>query len=331
MAEGEERVEAGKAEVKPPEVKTPSEADAKRLIDMITTIKDSELVPVLDAVHGCRYPEAEKLVGSAEGTFALLEKLAEEGILKKKRLSKILSCPVCHSPNIATLALCPYCKSFNIQKNTLLEHLKCGYIGTDAQFTKEGKLLCPKCNTPLTKEDYRKIGVWFECHECKKRFSEPLAPKQCRNCNNMFQVKEADLIDCFAYSLSGEAGDRAKKFQILSPLSALFRSAGYSVESPGKVQGRSGVSHQTDLLAVKGEEGLLIDVVRSEPEVGEQPVITMFAKMYDLNPPSRVTLVALPRLSDRARQLAALYQINVIEGRDAEEVIAKIKETLLKS
>ncbi len=329
VTEKEAKQEAGKAKAK---AKTYHEADAEHLIDIMMTSKEAELKSAPDATYGCRYPEVEKIVGSVEGSAALLEKLATDGVLTKKLVNKFSSCPICHSPNVATLPLCPYCKSFNIDEHILLEHLRCGYIGPDSQFMREGRLLCPKCKEHLMKEgeDYRKIGVWFECQECKKRFSEPLAPQQCRNCNATFQIKDADMVECYSYILSGEAGVKAKRFKVLSPISALLRSVGYSVESRGRIEGKSGVSHIFDLSAAKGEERLLMDVVRSETEVGEQSVITMFAKVYDLPPPSRGVLVAMPHLGKTARQLANLYQITIIEGGDAEEVTAKLKEILAK-
>lgn len=330
MTEKEEKAEPEKAK---PDAAAPQGASAEHLIEMLTSGKETELKPVLNAGYGCRYPEVEKLVGNVEGATALLERLVTDGILTKKLLNKSLSCPNCHSPDVATLPLCPHCKSFDIAKHVLLEHLKCGYIGPDVQFRKEGKLLCPKCNAPLVKEgeDYRRIGVWFECHECKKRFSEPLIPQHCRSCGTTFQIKDADLMDCYSYVLSGDAAVKAKRFRVLSPVVTLLKSAEYGVESPGKIQGKSGGSHIFDVVAARGEERLLIDVVRSEGEVDEQPVITMFAKMFDLPPPSRGILVAIPNLNKTARQLTNLYQITVVEGKDAEEVTGKLRETLKPS
>ena len=135
-------------------------------------------------------------------------------------------------------------------------------------------------------------------------------------------------MDCYSYVLSGDAAVKAKRFRVLSPVVTLLRSVEYGVESPGKIQGKSGGSHIFDVVAARGEERLLIDVVRSEGEVDEQPVITMFAKMFDLPPPSRGILVAIPNLNKTARQLTNLYQITVVEGKDAEEVSAKLKEML---
>ncbi|MEM3737639.1 MAG: hypothetical protein QXJ75_06120 [Candidatus Bathyarchaeia archaeon] len=309
--------------------KTSSEDVVKRLVDAIT-VMNGELEPLLDAERGCRYPEVEKILGNSEEAAAFLERLAAEGVLERKLTSKSLGCPHCHSPNIAILTFCPYCRSYNIEKSLLLEHLKCGYIGTDSQFRREDKLICPKCNALLAEggKDYRKIGAWFECHECRKRFSEPSTHERCRGCGATFQINDADLVSCYSYTLGKEATLRTQRLKTILPISAFLKSAGYSVENSGRIQGKSGVSHQFDLVATKGDEKLLVDVACSEVEVDIQPVITMFAKTYDIAPPSRAILVAMPSLSNAAKQLANLYQIAFVEGKDSGEVTAKLSVLL---
>jgi len=326
--EGEKPSEA---EEKP---KRDMESNIKLLIDAMSEGKKAELNPVFDQVHGYRYTDVEEIVGDVGESLKILETLASRGILAKKLIGKHIVCPHCQSPNFTTHLLCPSCKSHNINKRTLLEHLNCGHIGTDDQYMKEGRLLCPKCNLGLEKldSDHRKVGVWFECLDCKKRSDEPFSTLWCRSCKERFSIRDAVLVDSYSYVLGKEAAVEAKRrISVFLPITSFLESAGYKLDTVGTVPGTSGTSHKFDIVGMKeGASRLVIDVVESETEVGEHPVIMMFAKIYDIGE-SQAILIALPSLSKPASQLAVQYKITVIEAKDAEEAVARLKETLTGS
>ncbi|WP_309493022.1 hypothetical protein [Candidatus Hecatella orcuttiae] len=315
-----------------PEEKAKLPEDPRKLLVELLSGKYPELRPVFDPVKGCRYPEVEEVLGDSEEVSSLLEKLTAEGLLARKLFGKHPTCPHCHSPNVGTLALCPRCKSYDIEKKILLEHFKCGHIDTEDRYRTEGKLVCPKCKTPLDPagKDSRKVGIWFVCHACKRKFDEPYSPHQCRSCGRQFTIRDAELKECYSYTLGGTAEVR-KVVGVISSVRSFLESSNYKVESPGIVKGSSGVDHRFDILAVRGEnEKLVVEIVQEKETVGEQPIITMFAKVYDLGRISSV-LIALPRLSHTASQLAAMYKITVIEAGDSEEAVTKLKTILQKA
>jgi hypothetical protein len=67
--------------------------------------------------------------------------------------------------------------------------------------------------------------------------------------------------------------------------------------------------------------------VSSENVVSEQPVIALFAKIFDVTP-ERAYLIAVPKLSENAKKMAELYKIHAIEAKNADEAIASLRENL---
>jgi hypothetical protein len=61
--------------------------------------------------------------------------------------------------------------------------------------------------------------------------------------------------------------------------------------------------------------------------VSEQPVIALFAKIFDVSP-ERAYLIAIPKLSENGKKMAELYKIRAIEAENQEEAIASLKENL---
>jgi len=104
------------------------------------------------------------------------------------------------------------------------------------------------------------------------------------------------------------------------------------VETPGFLKGASGTSHMFDITASKEEISKYVtvfDVAASTDDVvTEQPIIALFAKVYDVAP-DKACLVAIPKMNESGKKLAALYKINLIEAKDQKEVI-KALQTLMQ-
>ena len=62
--------------------------------------------------------------------------------------------------------------------------------------------------------------------------------------------------------------------------------------------------------------------------VGEQPVIALFAKIFDVSPDDAY-LIAIPRISENGKKMARLYNIKLIEAIDDKEAIEKFEDKLL--
>ncbi|MEM2337135.1 MAG: hypothetical protein QXK93_00505 [Candidatus Bathyarchaeia archaeon] len=296
-----------------------------------------ELKPFFDPKLGYRYPEIEAILGETSGAEDFLNKLYEVGVLERRLYDKIIYCPSCGSQNVSTRYCCPYCKSFNIQKGSLIEHVKCGYMGLEENFRRDGKLVCPKCHEELKKPDvdHRKAGIWCTCKECGKSFDIPVTRHFCRNCQSDLTFEDVEIRDVYAYTLNENVkGEITAGWIFVAPIREFLVESGFEVEAPAFIKGKSGANHMFDIAAHRGGKTgkvVVMDVaIATENAVIEQPVIALFAKMYDVSP-EHAFLVAIPKLSENAKKMAELYNIKVIEAKDAKEVIKALKDKLGKS
>jgi len=294
-----------------------------------------ELQPVFDAKFGYHYQAVEAIAGNATDSETLLRRLYEVGILERKLFDKVLVCPKCNSANVSVHYCCPYCKSFDIRKSALMEHVKCGYMDVEENFNKGGRLTCPKCHEDLKKleVDYRRAGIWCTCKDCGKSFDIPVTSLFCRGCNLNFTFEDTIIKDAYSYTLREEARLEAPLGWILvAPIKELLAESGLEVQGPAFVKGKSGANHMFDVVA-KGKDASKLTVVdlatSTEDTVSEQPVIALFAKIFDVSPDSAY-LVAIPRLNENGKKMAELYKIQVVEARNEKEAIRVLKEKMKK-
>ncbi len=294
------------------------------------------LDPVYDSKKGYRYPLVESIVGTSEKAEEFLNKLYEAGILERKLYDKTIYCPFCGSSNVSTRYCCPFCGSFNIKKSALIEHVQCGYIDIEEKFLdKEGNLICPKCEKSLEKPDvdYRRAGIWCKCNDCGKSFDIPVTTHFCRECQSTFNFENAVCKDVYTYFLTEEARKEAKLGEMLiTPIKEALIKMGFEAESPAFLKGKSGATHIFDIAAYKkGEtrELMVMDLAMSDNEVLEQPVIAMFAKIYDVMP-DKACLVAIPKMSENGKRMASLYKIEVIEAENPKEVVKALKRICIE-
>ena len=308
-------------------VKLYKDHNVQLLISKFVSGELSKLNSVYDPKYGYRYPVVDAIVGDPSSTDELLQSLFEAGVLKRELYDKIVYCPSCNTADVSIHYCCPHCKSFDVRKSALIEHIQCGYIDTEEKFRKNDKLVCPRCRKELTKPgvDYHKAGVWCTCNECSKSFDIPVPAHFCRDCHRNFSFEESLYKDVYSYSLTPEAMKEATLGWILiTPIREFLESRGFEVKSPGFLKGKSGASHMFDITASPtGVERniTVIDLATStDDSASEQPVIAMFAKIYDVSP-DRACLIAIPRMSENGKKLSALYKIKLVEAKDQKEVI----------
>jgi len=294
------------------------------------------LEPVYDPQKGYRYPLVEDIVGDASQVEHFLDTLSGLGILDKKLYDKVILCPKCSSSNVSFRYCCPYCKSYDIQKSSLVEHVKCGYMDLETNFRQKTKYVCPKCHEEMRQNDvdYRKAGVWCTCSNCGKSFDIPVSEHSCRICCTVSTFEEAYLKEVFSYTLNKNI--KSESTQNLSravPIREFFAKEGLAVESPAHLVGRSGAKHSFDVVAQKQNADnsrnlIVVDIAQSSiGMVSEQPVIALFAKVYDVSP-ERAYLVAIPRLNDNGRKMAELYNIITIEAENTSDAAKGLKTSL---
>lgn len=291
------------------------------------------LEPVYAPDVGYSYPVVEDIVGEASQVEDFLNKLFEAEVLEKELYDKTIFCPNCSSANVSTRYCCPFCKSFDIQKSSLVEHVKCGYMDIEEKFYKGDKYVCPKCNEELQKidVDYRKAGIWCTCRNCKKSFDVPVPMHFCRNCGETATFEEIIIKDVYAYTLKENVtAESSVNLFLVSAIREFLIKERLNVESPGLLKGKSGANHSFDIVAYKAEksQAIVVDLAMSTGTVvSEQPVIALFAKIFDVSP-EKSYLIAIPKLSENGKRMAELYKILAIEAKNQEEAIASLEASL---
>lgn len=309
-----------------------SDSRFQLLLNKFLSGKLDKLNPVYDPKYGYRYPQIDAIIDDPTATEEFLNRLYEMGFLKRELYDKIIHCPACNSVNVSTRYRCPYCRTFDIKKSSLIEHVSCGYIDTEERFETKDKLVCPKCGAVLTKPDvnYRKAGVWCSCNECGKSFDIPVSSHFCRECNEDFTFEDANYRNIYSYSLNEAVMKEAKgQYMLVAPIREFLQNRGFHVESPGFLKGKSGASHIFDIIASSGGKAgriVVIDIASSPTGdvVSEQSVISMFAKVFDVNP-NKACLITFPRMSENGRKLAELYKIKLIEAKDHNVAIRALE------
>lgn len=317
------------------ENKKNQKSNAQRLLDKIRRDNITKIEPVYNPKNGCTncYPIVESFVDTNVKIAPLLEEISETGVLEKKLFDKMVLCPKCNSQNTTTRYNCPYCNSFNIEKSSLIEHIKCGYMDVEQNFRKGKNLVCPKCGGRLNRADfdYKKAGVWCKCNNCEKNFDIPTPSHFCRKCGSISTFEEINLKNVFSYRVKEIVDNGLSNSPFVNiAIKKFLTKEGWKVDSPANVNGKSGVEHSFDMVAFKGskiKETMVIDIATSEEMVAEQPVVALFAKIFDVSP-NKSLLIAIPKINDNGKKMAALYKIRIIEAKDQTQVINQLKEIL---
>ncbi len=306
--------------------------NVQTLISKFVNGQITSLEPVYSQRMGYHYPIVEEIIGDKTKVESFLSKLAELGILEKKIFDKTISCPQCKSHNLTFRYCCPFCKSFNIQKSSLIEHIKCGYMDLETKFQQNGNLVCPKCRQELKKldGDYRKAGVWCSCKECNKSFDIPVPEHFCKDCHEVSTFEEAVIDDVYSYTLKANIkAESSINWYLSSAVSNLLAKQGLKVETSAVVKGKSGANHTFDIVAYNSDASrkTVIDIATAENSVSEQPIIALFAKIFDVSP-EKAYLIAVPKLNDNAKKMAELYNIQAVEAKNPDQAVAALKERM---
>lgn len=296
------------------------------LQDVITEIK-----PQLDSQSGMgfSFPSVSQLLNATDKeSTAILESLADEGILVRKFFDKFLCCPQCQSMNLRPIYHCSKCGSGNIVRGRVLEHLLCKYVGTEDEFLLRGKLVCPSCEQELHTPDidYRSMGVLYKCRDCHDTFNYPSIKWGCLKCTSVTFADKVLEVNAYSYSLNEEKRNwLGFELKPKSQLLQVLHERGYEVKENAKVEGRSGAKHAFDMLATR-DIGVLTHQIAIciGIEANKVELDTMFDfddKAYDCGVNYKV-LIAIPGISPEAERFAARQRIKVLDLTGLEALLA---------
>ena len=298
-----------------------------KLVGAMLEAKIVDIKPQLDFTTelGFIYPVVEQSV-NAKGTEVLeiLESLKEKGIVKGSFFDRILRCPRCQSINLRPSTHCPKCGSGDIARGRILEHVACGYVGVEDEFTSRGKYICPRCKLELRTigADYRSRGVLRKCRDCGEIFNVPLLKWRCLKCSSLTNEDEIEEINIHAYSLD-ESRRNWLEFELQPKVRFLefLRRHGYEVTENATLIGRSGAEHIIDILATR-DDGVIIHSVAIGIEIARDKIeldriMDFDVKAFDSGIHDKV-LIVVPTLGEEAAKFASYHRMKVLEPKDLE-------------
>ena len=306
-----------------------SDPEVQQVISHFLKSRGGLLVPEFGADRVPRYPLENEGGRTFTAEMPLLERMGDIGMVKKTLYERIVSCPNCSAPRDVFLRFkCTQCGSIDISISRMIEHVQCGTIHQEKAFLVGTNLICPTCKKLLqSKDEYRLIGVVCSCNSCRAQFEDPTEGFYCRKCKVDFDLPTGNVVDVHSYTMTSVALDEARRFLGVNVLAKILSEAGYEVVSPGLLPGTA-KEIVFAAIAKKEDRTFAIDLSQSELEVDVEPILELYVKLLEANITAAI-FGAVPKLSKRARDLAALHNIRVAEAPTPSEVGSKILEIMI--
>jgi predicted RNA-binding Zn-ribbon protein involved in translation (DUF1610 family) len=308
-------------------------SDVQALLKAFMEGSVNTLKPVLNQSGEFTYPDAERIMGSSSRmTRELLEALSNEEILIKEVFTISIVCPYCGDNKFVVELVCPHCESTRLRVGVTIEHMECGYIGFEEDV---GEMVCPKCGKRMRALgiDYRKPGVMYWCLSCKEFTGEPRRRYTCFKEKHVFYEDEGVSKEVSSYGLNSQKTDFIGNWIVdLNPVADVLRAKGWSVKTPARIRGRSGVEHTFTLFANRsdGNGVVIVDVLVNDKPIDDSALSLIF-KALDVDASKRL-MIFVPELTDKARTLFDYYRVlpnlRIFECRSIGEIKDIVLNTL---
>jgi len=258
----------------------------------------------------------------------MLQNLKNQRILEPKFIDRVLTCPDCGSPEVYSKYACPKCDSYNVDYTELIEHMKCGYIGSKDKFMQESSLVCPGCQLKFMEEikdiALLQIGSCYQCEKCGQRFDKPEVIHICQQCKRSFTHQEAKYIKIYAYKIADETINKfGKDLPLFESVGEILRENGFDTQFHAKIEGTTGVQHSFDIIAKKEKVLLVVDVSLSGDK---NDAVSLLGKKMDVNPTQSVLIDMSNR--EELASLGKVYNITVFKGANEKELRNELRSFL---
>jgi hypothetical protein len=305
---------------------------AAKLLGVLLSGSVGDLKPQIDPDRemGYYYPEAAKVSNIPDKELlAVLENLAKAGILERVFSEKYIYCPQCKSLNLTPGYYCVKCGSGRIVRGRILVHTVCQYAGVEEEFTRSGKMVCPKCYQELrtSGQDFTSLGVLRKCRDCGEVFGHPAIKWRCLKCGTVVPEDKALEVDAYTYALTKKEEVRLMltfEMNHKPRLIKFLQERGFDVHENAKAKGRSGAEHIFDMLAIRDDgvvqHRIAVGIENSAQELGIDRVFSFDDKAYDCGIHDKI-MVVVPTLKKEAEALADQQKIKVIQSWDLEAVL----------
>jgi hypothetical protein len=301
-----------------------------KVVAAMLSSRVADIKPQLDFATelGFLYPLVEQTARvKGKEAVSIVESLTERHILRKSYFDRLLHCPRCQSINLRPSTHCPKCGSGDIARGRILEHVACGYVGVEEEFSVKGKYVCPKCKLELRTvgADYLSRGVLRKCRDCNEIFTSPLVKWRCLKCSSLSTEDEVIEVNIYAYTLD-EGKRNWLEFEIQPKVRFVefLVHHGYKVTENARVKGRSGAEHRLDMLASRDDgvvtHNVAVGIEIAREQIGLDRIMDFDVKAFDSGFHDKV-LIIIPELGEEARKFASYHGIKVLEPKDLDTLL----------
>jgi len=312
---------------------------ARKILEYLIWNAGTILSPTILPTDEIAYPQVETIFGkdvpTTEQQIRFLKIMTESNVLLVELVDKVPTCPTCGSHQVSTRYICPQCYTFDITKTFLFEHLKCGKVGSSDEFTKDEKIICPKCQTVLHDfgVEYRSVGAWYKCNRCNHSFNSPSHSHFCRQKHHEFTFDAVQLVPLFQYRLNPDNVEQIKlKVLVYAEAITQLENLGLTVFAPHSLLGKSGQTHSFDIVLKQRKKGwrgeervLVIDIKIDKEPIGTETVKNFTAKVKDVRPTAS-WLITVPGLDAEAEVLVRNLNLLHAEGATLLEAVQLLLE-----
>lgn len=151
------------------------------------------------------YPLLDALADEPVNAQVCIQNLHQRHLLESTQLiDRIRLCRQCGSGQINYVDVCVECNALDIQRRASLHCFTCGHVGAQAQFLKDGALLCPNCLTRLRHigTDYDRPLENYSCNACDAFFVDADVQARCLDCGTSHAPDELLVREVRHYQLS---------------------------------------------------------------------------------------------------------------------------------
>lgn len=154
------------------------------------------------------YPLIDALGDNQLNGHAMVQNLTQRNLLDTTALvDRIRLCRSCGSGHLNYVDVCVECSALDIVREPSLHCFTCGHVGAQADYLKDGVLLCPNCLTRLRHigTDYDRPLENYSCKACSAFFVDADVQARCLGCGQAHAPDDLLVRNVHDYQLS-EAG-----------------------------------------------------------------------------------------------------------------------------
>jgi hypothetical protein len=190
--------------------------------------------PVVSPEHGdgYYYPAVAAAFGFTVNDHALLERLADLGLCRRRIALRMRTCAACASHQLAIGDSCGACGSADYAYEPIVHHLSCGHRDSVARAKQGAELVCPGCRQPMREGDHQVHAGHYRCRGCGAVSARTTALIRCLDCGRASGIDATRELVVHDYEVTAQGEEAVAAGTIAGfGLSGVLRNVHASLHS----------------------------------------------------------------------------------------------------